>query len=90
MPPKDGRCSGGCGARSCVSINFSFVMILGLVLIIAASTSLYPVLIKLAFDSFASGPSGAGEPLLNNLRGWLASVTGGGSRTDRTSLPCWW
>jgi subfamily B ATP-binding cassette protein MsbA len=57
--------------------RLKFAMVLGLVLVIAGTTSLYPVLIKLAFDSFASGASGTSEPLFNNLRAWLQSVTGG-------------
>ncbi|MGL4440167.1 MAG: ABC transporter ATP-binding protein [Bosea sp. (in: a-proteobacteria)] len=57
--------------------RLKFAMVLGLVLVIAGTTSLYPVLIKLAFDSFATGASGNSEPLLNSLRTWLGSVTGG-------------
>lgn len=53
-----------------------FLIVLGFVLLIAASTSLYPVLIKLAFDSFASGASGTSDPMFNSMRAWLASVTG--------------
>lgn len=57
--------------------RLKFALVLLLVLLIAASTSLYPVLIKLAFDSFASGAPGQGDAMLGLLRGWLASVTGG-------------
>ncbi len=48
--------------------------ILGLILLIAASTSLYPVLIKLAFDSFAS--AGAGSMLVDGVRAGLRTVAG--------------
>lgn len=60
--------------------RLQFAMVLGLVLMIAGTTSLYPVLIKLAFDSFASGAtlaSGSSEPLFQILRNWLATTTGG-------------
>jgi ATP-binding cassette, subfamily B, bacterial MsbA len=56
--------------------RLELLLLLGLVLVIAAMTSLYPVLIKLAFDSFATGAAGTGEPLLNTLRGWLANLAG--------------
>ncbi len=58
--------------------RLTLLVILGLILLIAGSTSLYPVLIKLAFDSFASGPAGNADPLLNQLRAWLVTVAGPG------------
>ncbi len=57
--------------------RLQLVLILGLVLLIAGTTSLYPVLIKLAFDSFASGAPASGDALFSVLRRWLAAVTGG-------------
>jgi subfamily B ATP-binding cassette protein MsbA len=52
-------------------------LILGLILLIAASTSLYPVLIKLAFDSFTGAQGGGADGVLIRLRDWLSGVTGG-------------
>jgi len=57
--------------------RLQLVLILGLVLLIAGTTSLYPVLIKLAFDSFASGAPASGDAMFSVLRRWLAAVTGG-------------
>ena len=57
--------------------RLQLVAILGLVLLIAGTTSLYPVLIKLAFDSFASGAPANGDALFSVLRRWLAAATGG-------------
>ncbi len=56
--------------------NGKLALILLLVLIIAGTTSLYPVLIKLAFDSFASGPQGTSDPLFNLARRWLGAIAG--------------
>jgi subfamily B ATP-binding cassette protein MsbA len=50
--------------------------ILGLILLIAASTSLYPVLIKLAFDSFAG--AGAGSAMIDSVKSVLRAVVGDG------------
>ena len=61
-----------------VQHRLALLGVLGLVAIIAAMTSLYPVLIKLAFDSFATGAGGTADPLLNSLRSWLVVVTGPG------------
>ena len=58
--------------------RLTLLAILGLIVLIAGSTSLYPVLIKLAFDSFAAGPSGTADPLLNQMRAWLMVVAGPG------------
>jgi subfamily B ATP-binding cassette protein MsbA len=61
------------------SFKLHLAGILGLVLLIAGSTSLYPVLIKLAFDSFAAGAGGAApqvDPLLGALRAWLGRLAG--------------
>ncbi len=57
--------------------RFQLLLVLGLVLLIAGTTSLYPVLIKLAFDSFTTGAEGTAVPVLNTIRGWLVGVTGG-------------
>ncbi len=53
------------------------LMILGLVVLIAAATSLYPILIKLAFDSFAGTP-GVGEAaaFLRRIEAGLTGLTG--------------
>ncbi len=51
------------------------LLVLLLIVLVAASTSLYPVLIKLAFDSFTGAEQGSG--LVNWLRGWLAWVSQG-------------
>ncbi len=51
--------------------------ILGLIVLIAATTSLYPVLIKLAFDSFTNAQGSGAETLLIRLRDWLSGLTGG-------------
>ncbi|MCU0884080.1 MAG: ABC transporter ATP-binding protein/permease [Beijerinckiaceae bacterium] len=56
--------------------RLQLVLVLGLVLLIAGTTSLYPVLIKLAFDSFASTAPANGDALFSVLRRWLATVTG--------------
>ncbi|MCX7323719.1 MAG: ATP-binding cassette domain-containing protein [Hyphomicrobiales bacterium] len=61
-----------------VQHRLALLGVLGLVAIIAAMTSLYPVLIKLAFDSFATGAGGTADPLLNRLRSWLVVLTGPG------------
>jgi subfamily B ATP-binding cassette protein MsbA len=53
------------------------MLLFGLILVIAGTTSLYPLIIKLAFDSFATGPAGDAEPLMNAARSWLAGLTGG-------------
>ena len=58
--------------------RLTLLVILGLIVLIAGSTSLYPVLIKLAFDSFAAGPAGTADPLLNQMRAWLVMVAGPG------------
>ena len=67
--------------ESIVSYWPQFLIIGGLVAIIAISTSLYPVLIKIAFDAFAnqvSLASGAGSGLLRVARDVLAGWFGNG------------
>jgi subfamily B ATP-binding cassette protein MsbA len=54
----------------------ALVGILALILLIAASTSLYPVLIKLAFDSFSG--AGTGSALIELIRAGLKLVAGDG------------
>ncbi|MGL5734873.1 MAG: hypothetical protein ACRCYS_08400, partial [Beijerinckiaceae bacterium] len=56
------------------------LLILLLVAIIAAATSLYPVLIKIAFDAFSGqAGSGAGSGLLMVARNILRSLFGEGA-----------
>ncbi len=55
----------------------TFVVVLGLVVLIAGATSLYPVLIKLAFDQFAGQASGAADQgLLGVAAGILKALFG--------------
>ncbi|MGL4323953.1 MAG: ABC transporter ATP-binding protein, partial [Beijerinckiaceae bacterium] len=59
-----------------------FLIILALVAVIAAATSLYPVLIKIAFDAFSgqlSLTAGAGSGLLSAARDFLAGIFGEGT-----------
>lgn len=50
------------------------MIVLALIVVVAATTSLYPVLIKLAFDSFTS--AGAGQAMIEALRRLLEGITG--------------
>lgn len=54
----------------------ALALVMLLILLVAATTSLYPVLIKLAFDSFSN--AGAGEGFIGWMRGELGRFTGGG------------
>jgi subfamily B ATP-binding cassette protein MsbA len=53
------------------------LLILGFILLIAGTTSLYPVLIKLAFDSFTGVTASGAEGVLIRARDWLSNLTGG-------------
>jgi subfamily B ATP-binding cassette protein MsbA len=54
------------------------VAILGLVVLIAGTTSLYPILIKLAFDSFAGGVGAGSDKAVGLARDGLQTVAGTG------------